>query len=522
MPHWYGPPAPHGSASPAPPGWAEHSGGVGAPYYYQPDPYFQSGPRPPSHPGTGIPVQQPPAGRTGPGFPAIPQPLVVAIALFPLAIIGIFVILGLSRSGGADSPAAAVTDLVDFAVDEDALGVASVLDPHEIEIFRPLAEEVAKRPKGAGLTARSGESVLSGVDADVSGLRVDAQDLRDGVARVDVTAGTLRLRINSDALNPSLREATESSGDLAGSAGKTIQLADIARDVGDDSSLRTYVVAVETDGRWYVSIAATIAEYAREAAGIPYSPGLKPNPGIGADSPEDAVRKLTATLSGTDLRAAVQLLPPDTYRALYDYTGVIEDWLAKNGDTDVGRLTVLGLLGGTPDHDDYYYDENTGDYVYEAKPDDPRVAGVKLRMNSLDITQEKLGDGRIRVTPTSGSLNVVDRHGDEETYTFSDRCITDPDGERSCVDDAETKLRRPDVSAVVVERNGRYFVDPLATAVDYLRQLAAQVTDEDVACYIAEARAESEDFETSQDYERADGRAERICTTAPLGADIRD
>jgi hypothetical protein len=99
--------------------------------------------------------------------------------------------------------------------------------------------------------------------------------------------------------------------------------------------------------------------------------------------------------------------------------------------------------------------------------------------------------------------------------------LTSDSGDRECLDNPDVDFDIPDPSVVVVERGGRYYVDPLASMVDYMTQLLDQVTDADIDCFVADMEVGRASYDDS-DYDRLSSRAERICANAPLGETILD
>ncbi|MBL7502526.1 hypothetical protein I6A84_08665 [Frankia sp. CNm7] len=444
----------------------------------------------------------------------------VLLAVLPFLLVSSFAIAGAFQRGGAGSPEDAVTNFIEAAADQDALAVVSAMDPTELRIFKPITTKAADKFGGLdfGGTDGADDESNSSVTVRVRGLKVSPVELRPGVARVDVVAGTLVVRTDSEELPFELGGSSEPG---AGSGPRTeeVDLATLVADATEDSSRSTYLVALERGGRWYVSIAATAAEYAREASGYAFTPGLDPSAG-GAASADEAITSFVSSLPGTDLRATVGLLAPGTYRVLYDYVGVIETWMHGDGASEFGPLTVLGVFGGAPEGDYYCADYYCDDYSYDVDADDPRVAGVTVTVKDLVTSKDDLGDGLIRVTLQSFGVTVTDREGDEETVTYADRCVTGSDGERECLDEESTSFRFPDPAIVVAEAGGRYYVDPLATVVDYVGQMLDQVGDADIACLQALI-----DADTASDYdesERLAETAELICEAAPLGQLLDD
>nr|MDT0664987.1 hypothetical protein [Micromonospora sp. DSM 115978] len=231
-------------------------------------------------------------------MPTLPVPAHWALAFLPFVLVSIFTGLGLAAGGGADSPAAAVTGLITATARGDALAAVALVDPHEVEIIEPVSSKLASRLDDIEVDDQQSMDAFDApeaIDVQLSGVEVETEVLRPGVARVDVVDGSLHVRLDPTKLPPDLRESFEESGD---DTVESWELADLAREATNDEDQSTYLVAVQRDGRWYVSFAATVAEYASEASGIDYVDGLVPGSG-GAASPEEAITSLVAALPGT-------------------------------------------------------------------------------------------------------------------------------------------------------------------------------------------------------------------------------
>ena len=68
-------------------------------------------------------------------------------------------------------------------------------------------------------------------------------------------------------------------------------------------------MTVERDGRWYVSVEYTVAEYVRRAAGWEIPAPVTRTP-VGFDSPEEAATAFYDRLASLDLQSALDTFAP--------------------------------------------------------------------------------------------------------------------------------------------------------------------------------------------------------------------
>jgi hypothetical protein len=144
---------------------------------------------------------------------------------------------------------------------------------------------------------------------------------------VKATGGNLAAGFDPEAfpMGSRIREVAKDMDRVEG----TVELADV--------SPLVMAATVQRDGRWYVSLAYTVAEYARQAAGVdfPTTPGVTPE---GFDSPEAATTALYQRLLALDLPGAVATAAPGEGDALARYAPL---WL-PNVAGSTANLTAEG------------------------------------------------------------------------------------------------------------------------------------------------------------------------------------
>lgn len=354
-------------------------------------------------------------------------------ALLGVATLAISALVG---GSGADSPEAAARQLADAIAREDPLAAVDVLAPDEVRTLRSTVDAVSARAAELELVDAAG-APLAGVDLSVEGLELTTEELAPGFAKVSVRGGTLTVRTDRSGLSAVLQRVAERSGDIDGDV-------DFATARPFDAA--PFVVAVERDGSWYVSVAYTVLEYIRAADGgapADYGSARASVASLGADSPEAAAEDMLRAAAAGDWLRVLELVPPDEV-PVYDYRAMILAQGAESGSSPELTVTEFAAAAET--------DGGT----------------AKVAVQAL----------------------VTDRDG--QAYRFADDCASSAylwvDGEppsELCYGVASfvpfyaaeplTVRDAHDVVVTAVERDGRWFVSPVGTALDYLDTVVANV-----------------------------------------------
>lgn len=344
----------------------------GPPYFGQPQPTFDQ--QPPGQPVYGQPVYgQPPAGQPqygqpsyGPptvgqpvygqpafgqppyGQPAFGQPLppappagamptdpgkksrlpmVVAAAVAVVALVAAGVVFANSRgwfaASGAATPNEAVEDVFHSLADGDLLGVAEQLAPSEAKLTADLAGDFLDQLKRLEIVDSSATpDQLYSLTVTVDGLTTSPTPIQinDHVQVVEVTGGTLSIDGSGaeEALTPKIRAAVPDWADVT----PTHETFDIASQTAETgNALR--IATVRVDGRWYPSVAYTIADnVAYTTVGPDYAARLSPIAATGSATPQQAMDRLVDAVRTGDAEQLVALLDPGTMGAVQDYTSL--------------------------------------------------------------------------------------------------------------------------------------------------------------------------------------------------------
>lgn len=307
---------------------------------------------PPTTPRLLQPPVGPPAGLDAPHLsatPTHPQPRrrrarrYVAlgfgvVGLAAAAYVG-YSLFGSQPSGGASSPEAAVEDMVAAVNAEDALGLAQVLSPAEVEELQELVGVITTTATDLGIT---GLSPGEGMDLRVDLLGSQVDELSDDAALVE-----LRFEAEADASGLS-GVIAELLPDLAGG----LDDADVAEFLEGAGSGEVFVIAVREGGGWYVSPMLTVGEYVTRVNDLPagdYDTISEDTDAGGprADSAEEAVEQLFDAVAELDAREWAQALGNGEARFVRVFENAIDDLLDRTSySLEFENLQVSELEDG--------------------------------------------------------------------------------------------------------------------------------------------------------------------------------
>lgn len=245
---------------------------------------------------------------------------VLAGVLGALILVGgtVFAVSQLGSSGPG-SPEAAVAELLDAASNEDVLGLLAALDPAERDALRDPVERMFEQLERLEVLDDSfALDGVAGIDLAFEDVTYRTEPVRDDLARVYFTGGTVTGSLQSDELP---------IGDFVSDTLERFDT-DISgveeSETSDITDTDIFLVARDSGDGWRVSIGYTAAEAARLDAGLPLDDTLAIEP-VGADSPEEAVEGLLQATAAFDLRGVIARLSPDELGALQAYAGLFID-----------------------------------------------------------------------------------------------------------------------------------------------------------------------------------------------------
>ena len=244
--------------------------------------------------------------------------------------------LGASNDGGAATPEEAVTTFVSALEQEDVLGMIDVTLPEEVGHLRAAVDSVTADSKRIGLLADEFDiGGVRGIDVSVADLVLETNFLEGDLAVVTATSGTFSAAFDSNAFpfGDNLRE-------LLGEKEQVDTLNWTLGDVDSPAQLMT----VQRDGRWYVSLEYTVAEYLRASSGWEL-PGPVDRTPVGFDSADAAVTGFYERLAALDFQGALDTFAPGEDAMAW----VAQSWLPdaeaaiERGRADGWTVGISGL-----------------------------------------------------------------------------------------------------------------------------------------------------------------------------------
>lgn len=346
-------------------------------------------PPPPAYVGTDPPSR---GGRLRVGA--------VAVGVVAVLAAGVFAAVALSGKDGSASPEEAVERLFEAVSDEDVLGILEALPPAERSALRPGLEDVTGELRRLGILSDDVDlESVGGVDLEIEGVELAAEELGEGVTAVRLTGGTLTTSTEPEQLplGSALRNLFE------GPEGSDLEEGGGTHALGDDGPV---LVTVQEDGGWHVSLFYSVAEAFRGDAGeaVPtFGQGVEP---AGADSPEDVVRQVAEAAVALDARRLVALTPPGEMGALHDYAPLFLDQadqaeapfevridrldLEPEVDGDVARVRLTGFAAsvGSPDMGNFSVSYDGDCMVFVADGVEERTCASDMAQTGAPVSSE--------------------------------------------------------------------------------------------------------------------------------------
>ncbi|HEY3436419.1 MAG TPA: hypothetical protein VGK35_01910, partial [Actinotalea sp.] len=328
-----------------------------------------------------------------------------------------------SKLGGAHSPEDAVSRLLAAVEAKDPVAVYGLLAPDEIQGLKEIVEASAPE-QSATASPVDTQALLDTLTITLEGQTLDVTQVDDGLARVEVSGGSMAIDADVDALSDLLNEMAASGLEAAGmpvpaadelrtmldeALPASVDLADLVMTTPSGEKVAPFLMTVEIDGSWYVSPYMTVGEYAVTAAGLERAPMPATGTRAAYSTPEKAgaglLDGLAAMFGSGDVEDLARTLAPAEHRFLTVYgaplmtsggavpqaTITIGDrtFVASTLSDDVALLTPETITaqvkaGPTDLSLEYgsgcasYTDNLTGETASQCLTDDPTFAAMQL------------------------------------------------------------------------------------------------------------------------------------------------
>ncbi|AEA25566.1 hypothetical protein Psed_3376 [Pseudonocardia dioxanivorans CB1190] len=285
------------------------------------------------------PVPQPAWGGEGgpPGYPPPPGfdgsggqppkrkrwPLITALVGVVVVIAAVVVGFTVFGGGGANTPNAAVTLLAQDLTDDNYLDALKTLHPTEAKLAVDANQVLGDQLKRLQILKPDADPTASIGTVEFKDLKFDegAQEkVRDNVVINKLVAGTITL--NQDPAKIPFTDDFKNrvfKDGVPGAENTTINIADEVKRNGEPIRIAT----VEVDGKWYVSLFYTIADYAlhQEKKAWPTTSV----PARGGSSAEDALKQTVQAIADQNAQRLVELAPPTELAVVHDAGQAIID-----------------------------------------------------------------------------------------------------------------------------------------------------------------------------------------------------
>lgn len=411
-------------------------------------PYPQpTAPIPPAGAAPTQPVPPPPGTPPPPVVPGAPvsrggpRPALILAAVgvtLALVVTGIVLWQVLKPRGGAETPEAAVEELVLAAADQDPVAAVDYLNPPEVDQIEGIVATALERGEDAELVTDGG--LGDALTIELTDLELDVEELGDDMAWVTVTDGHYELDFDPDALPAGFDDfdldEVHESGDIADELD------------GEDVSLMT----IRTDGRWYVTLVGTMAHYAYldaaqwqdldepdwEAVSADVDP-------IVGDDPEAAIENLVDAIDAGDVTDLLSTLPEGYARPLRPYAPMLQEAMD-------GAIASSG--------------------------------GLEVSVSGLELAESDAEGDLVRVVVEEGRVEA-DVDGESSGFEIRGECVETWDSwgsNTACLSDLPPAFRTlfaDEIYLMMRETDGGYQLDPVATQNAYL-QHAIEEFDRDL------------------------------------------
>lgn len=385
----------------------------------------------------------------------------ITVAIIAIAAVAFATMNAGRTNDGADSPEAAMQKFFDGLSSEDLVAAVDAFLPGEADPVINYTGAIGSELKRLEvLTDSVNPQAISGLDMNFTDLEFRTEQVASGFVRVYVMDGDAFIDID---------QAELPLGNLVLDNLPAEARDELAKDLPPESESMAggdfYLMAVEEDGGWYLSLwyTAMDAIFSETGFGTPaFGEGVT---AIGADSPEAAVEGAFRDVLALDLEGLIGMLPPTEARALYDYMPLVFDDYNETVGA-VGSFVTIDL-------------NSLGTSVSDAENGAKRV-----QIKTFDIAFSSFFfevDGAITYDGACFDITINDAGG-----ALSEFGGAIPEHINSC--DSEIAdalgagmggLEMPDflgdlgaaeTGLVTVEEDGRWFVSPTETLGDMLLQ----------------------------------------------------
>lgn len=457
----------------------------------------------------------------GAGVPRSRMGLTVgAVGVVMLLLVGLVVIRGVNgQSAGSSSPENLVDQLKSALNKKDPAAAIALLDPSEVPALGDLYKTTVEK-------VRSGQDVdvpksFDALKVQVSGVSHTTTylDQQHQYAKVSFQSGVLDWSTEPSKLPDGVkRRMTENGESLPQPESGSTSTSDLSVYNDSNEVIDPFLVLVKEDGRWYISVSLTIAQYAVEVGDLPAGQfDNTPQPGPPAASPEVAIRTMldvsrdainkgsgsakgaNSTLSGFFPEAQTRVMRIYSKAARHGFDEGVSSGFANDSSGSSSSSGDEGFTGLAAECDGCGVEYSNlkvstvkqGSLTYAVITSlDVEVKYQSCSWSSVDMNYDDSANSTYTFDPGEDP-NSQDCAIQTEKASWDGRCLTysgsDSDGsgnETRCVDektDADelnaADFGITDVHVVVKQERGGWVIDPVATLFDYGRTVLSHLDD---------------------------------------------
>jgi len=385
------------------------------------------------------------------------------------------------RDGGADSPAAALEGALQSLAEEDLIGAAEFVEPREretlIDAGFDMVEELVRLEVFDDTLDLSS---VHGIELDFGGLEFSVVEIRPDLVHIFIERGSYVMSVDGSAVpfGPLVTDRMDSS-----------ELAPSETTGGQMISRATPVVAVQRDGRWYLSLWYSVAENARLELNEQLPTSADRVTAIGGDTPERTITNLIGALEHGDIATSIGMMDPEEMSALYDYAPLFLDeaqtavdefldsaradgWVWSVDDVLVSAVTDGNLATVTIDS-------------FEFNATGPHGSMIEVQF-SPEQTLVSTDDGygftyRVEVADGCTTMSTNDEYSEPETQTFCNDEMFAGLGIEGLMTGGIGRLGTVQGGLVLREVDGRWFVSPVRSGSAALMSMLESLDAESLA-----------------------------------------
>ncbi len=375
--------------------------------------------------------------------------MALAIGLVAAMGAGAFAVTQLGdTTDGADSPRAALDQMISAINSSDILGVFEALPPGERSAMLDPIKNLNSELQRIGIVSKDNDlKSFKGAGVKITGIEATTTNLSDSVASVDISKVKWEssFDISKLPIGDELKKLAFKDGVPISSGAKI-------REGVDGHPI--HLMAIKEGGGWHMSMFYSAADGIRRAAKAPNPDFTKSVKVVGGDTPEAAANEMLTAMGAIDIRRLIELMPPDEMRALHDYAPLFLDSATKAIGDFKAKTPFEVTFTGTE-----FKSTTTGDQaMVQAKS-----FAMQAKISTLDVSIKT--DGKCGIVDTKNT-----KTGETQNYNSCDTTKENASTNEltNTVANFLSSFNLNDIQAglMFVQRGGKWFFSPTRTILD--------------------------------------------------------